>query len=391
MERPNPASNSSCSAVGLYLHIPFCARKCHYCDFNSGPAGSALREQYIEALLNEIRSSPWGGYQALTLFLGGGTPSELSTSQLEDLLTALRTSFQFRDDAECTIECNPGSVDRESFERMRQLGLNRISLGVQSFNDQRLQELGRIHSSAEAHQAYLDARAAGFENISLDLIFSLPDQILAEWEADLEKALEMEPDHLSLYHLTLEPGTDFWNWRNRLCLPDEETGAAMYERAIELCEQSGFEQYEISNFARPGFRSRHNQLYWSNRPYLGFGVSAASYYAGVRWSNTANWSRYIEGSRTDSIPLSSCEALPGAQAIAEEIMLRLRTTEGFSLPSLSERYRQDVWSLFEEPIQLLTRHGLLTRENDSIRLTRKGLLLANEVCGEFLRAAPSRS
>src|SRR5690606_17816694 len=273
----------------------------------------------------------------------------------------------------CTIECNPGTVDQPYFHRMRRAGLNRISLGVQTFDDTKLRLLGRIHDSTQARQACADARRAGFTNVSMDLIFSLPGQTLKEWEDDLEQALRMEPDHLSLYHLTLEPGTNFWRWQYSLEMPDEETGAAMYEHAIERCEETGFEQYEISNFARPGFRSRHNSMYWRNEPFLGFGVSAASFYGGVRWSNTANWSRYIEGSQAGTIPLSSCEVLPGAQALAEEIMLRLRTREGFSLSLLSKRYQEDVESLFKEPIQLLTHHGLLVREHDSIRLTRRGL------------------
>lgn len=371
--------------LGLYVHIPFCVRKCCYCDFNSGPAAEPLRAAYLHALEREIRTSPWRGACARTLFLGGGTPSELRVSELASLVHALEQSFYFTPAAEWTLECNPGTVDRSALQEFRRLGFNRLSLGVQSFQDRHLRALRRIHDGREALQAYREAREAGFDNINLDLLFALPGQSLEEWDADLSWALELEPDHLSLYHLTIEPGTEFGRRQaagERLEV-DEELGAKMYEHALDRTEAAGFEQYEISSFARPGQECQHNLGYWLRKPYLGFGVSAASYLDGRRWTNTANLRRYIESAAQGKVPRLQDELLSTKEALAEEIMLRLRTREGLSLPSLSRTYRLPVEELYRPQVDFLTREGLLEEVAGRILLTRRGKLLANEVTLHF--------
>ncbi|MGH9339428.1 MAG: radical SAM family heme chaperone HemW [Acidobacteriota bacterium] len=372
--------------LGLYVHIPFCVRKCFYCDFNSGPAGVEMRHEHLHALEQEIRKSSWRGQGGRTVFFGGGTPSELSIDELTALVDALCETFAITPGAEWTIECNPGTVNREALEAIRALGFNRISLGVQSFHDHHLKALGRIHDSGEALQAYRAARQAGFENINLDLIFALPHQDLLEWEADLSQALALAPEHLSLYNLTIEPNTEFGRRHSRGQLQEagEDLSADMYELALDLTAEAGYGQYEISNFARPGYECAHNLIYWRNEPYLGFGVSAASYISGLRWSNTGNWHEYAAHAASESIPHATEERLHGQTALAEEIMLRLRTREGLSMNALSQKYNCEMPRLFADTLRFLTQEELLNNDGDRLTLSRRGQLLANEVCLQFL-------
>ena len=382
----NPAPAGPGSELGLYVHVPFCVKKCYYCDFASGPTSQKTREVHLPALAQEIRRSPWAGAVGRTLFFGGGTPSELSIAELTDLIAALEETFDFATDAERTIECNPGTVTPGSLAAMRDLGFNRISLGVQSFHDRYLQSLGRIHTAAEARQAYEWTGAAGFDNVNMDLIFALPDQTLAEWESDLQEVIGLKPTHLSLYQLTLEPGTEFGR---RLAVgelqeADEDLSADMYERAMDFTAAAGYEQYEISNFAQPGRECAHNLIYWRNEAYLGFGLSAASYVAGRRWSNTRNLDEYARGALSGAVPLATDEQLSSREALGEEIMLRLRTRYGMSLDGLSRRYQIDVRQMFAEPLEFLTAQELVRHDGDRVSLTRRGRLLANAVCAEFL-------
>jgi oxygen-independent coproporphyrinogen III oxidase len=384
-----PAQHPTLTAqhpLGLYVHIPFCVRKCHYCDFNAGPAAEDVRQQYIAALCGEIRQSALSGSEARTVFFGGGTPSELATEQLAQVVGALRESFAILPDAEWTIECNPGTVSEASLTEMRGLGFNRISLGVQSFHDHHLRALGRIHTAAEAVEAYQAAGRAGFTNRSLDLIFALPEQTLAEWQADVARALALAPDHLSLYNLTIEKGTDFGIRfaRGELVVPDEDLSADMYEFAMDELARHGYEQYEISNFARPGRRCAHNAIYWRNEPYLGFGVSAASYRAGRRWTNVASLRRYAERVAAGEPCADSEERLPPDAATAEAIFLRLRTADGVDLAAVGAPHEFDAVERFGTVADRLAGLELLEKDGSHYRLTRRGILLANVVCAEFL-------
>lgn len=381
-------------ALGLYVHIPFCVRKCHYCDFNSGPASPAIHEQYVAALENEIRSSAWRGRPARTVFFGGGTPSELSTGHLRRIIRALKDSFRFPGDAaaaseaaEWTIECNPGTVSAASLAEIREMGFNRISLGVQSFQDHHLQAIGRIHSAAEAREAVRHAREAGFARLNLDLIFCLPEQTLDEWKTDLEEALELKPEHISLYNLTIEEHTEFGRRYREglLALPDEDLSADMYEWAMDRTAAAGMEQYEVSNFGYPGEECRHNLIYWRQEPYIGFGVSAASYLDGLRWTNTGSMGRYLASAADPPGPeLAGSERLPARGAAGEAIMLGLRTREGADLGRVRARWGIDPEAEWGEEIGQFVEDGLVVRDGPRLRLTRRGVMLANAVCAAFL-------
>ena len=368
------------------MHIPFWVRKCHYCDFNSGPLSQAARRDYLEALRSEILHSPWRSHPVRTVFLGGGTPSELTVEELEVLVETLQQTFHILPETEWSIECNPGTVTLSFFRRIRELGFNRVSLGVQSFHDSHLEQLGRAHDSRQAREAYGWGRQAGFDNVNLDLIFALPDQTHQEWHQDLDTAISLAPDHLSLYQLTIEAGTEFGRLheKGQLPLADDDLSAEMYEWTMDRAEASGYRQYEISNFAKPSRQCLHNWIYWRNQPYLGLGVSAASFIGGRRWSNTGKLSEYHRTAMNGRVTPALVERLPPEQAAGEEIMLALRTEEGFWLSQVSNRYRLDLTSHYHESLDFLGLQGLISRQKDHIQLTRRGKLLANEVCVRFL-------
>lgn len=401
--------------LALYVHIPFCVRKCHYCDFASGPAPEAIRAQYVDALVREIHESPWRGRAARTVFFGGGTPSELDTPSLARIAAALKESFRFESpdpwrervpdpipgsafshppsepppltEAEWTIECNPGTISLESLTSMREMGFNRISLGVQTFDDRRLQLLGRIHSSDQAAEGVQLARAAGFRRLNLDLIFCLPDQTLFEWQRDVELALELQPEHLSLYNLTIEEETEFGR-RHRmgeLACPDEDLSADMFEWCMDRLAGLGWTQYEVSNFALPGEECRHNQIYWTQEPYIGFGLGAASYADGMRWTSDRSMQRYL-ASAGRGLPAArqSEERLTERDACGEAMMLRLRTRDGADAAEMARRYGLDPMELFATTLHELESDGLLVRRGSRAVLTRRGLMVANGVCARFL-------
>jgi oxygen-independent coproporphyrinogen-3 oxidase len=387
-------SGPSATPLGLYVHIPFCVRKCHYCDFAAGPAPAAIREQYVETLVEQIRRSPWRGSPARTVFFGGGTPSELKTPELRRITEALRESFQMvpteppaLTECEWTIECNPGTVTETSVAEMRELGFNRVSLGIQTFHDAHLRALGRIHDAAQAHEAYAAARRAGFQRLSVDLIFCLSDQTMAQWQSDVEEALALTPEHLSLYNLTIEKETEFGRRHRQglIALPDEDLSADMYEWIIDRLAAAGYAQYEISNFALPGEECRHNQIYWRQEPFLGFGLGAASYWEGRRWTATRSMQGYLSSALETTGPETSTdELLSPREVCGEAIMLGLRTREGANLTALCEQYGVDEEAEFGAATRQLLADELLIRIGPQIRLTRRGLLLANGVCAEFL-------
>ncbi|HXK58665.1 MAG TPA: radical SAM family heme chaperone HemW [Acidobacteriota bacterium] len=371
---------------GLYVHIPFCVRKCPYCDFVSAPVGRDDRVAYLQALESEIRHSEWKGQTARTIYLGGGTPSELEPDDLGRLVDTIRDTFRLVPDAECSIECNPGTLSPSKLEAMRSMGFNRLSLGAQSFSDRLLGVLGRIHTGDAVRESYSLVRAAGFDNLNLDLIFGIPGQTLEDWQNDLHEALQLRPEHLSLYGLTIEPDTEFGKLKEqgRLREADEEVAASMCEVAVEMTADAGYEQYEISNFALPGKECRHNLIYWRNEEYLGFGVSAASYVGGARRCNTKDRRAYVEALSQGRLPSREEERLDARSALGEEIMLRLRLADGFSSSHLRDKYGLDPDVIYADPLSFLVSEGLLARQNGVVRLTPRGRLLANEVCRQFL-------
>jgi oxygen-independent coproporphyrinogen-3 oxidase len=382
--------------LAIYVHIPFCAKHCAYCDFNTyvEKAQSALVCATVEALCQDIaRAAQETDGKALlaarpvhTIFFGGGTPTFLSGEQLARILGVVRAHFEVAPDAEISSEANPGSSDAEKFAEMRAAGFNRLSVGVQAFQEELLVALDRFHTADEAERALHAARAAGFANLSLDLMFGLPRQTLPLWHATLERALALRTEHLSLYSLTLEPGTRFERLHTggKLDLPDEEAELAMYEQSIERLTAAGYTHYEVSNFALPGFRSRHNQVYWRNAEYLGIGPGAVSYIAGRRWKRERLPARYIQKVQAGADLSVESECLDAAGALGETMMLGLRMRDGLPLERLRTRFGVDPLAYFAPQIAQFTARGLLVLADDTLRLTHQGLLLANEVCGAFL-------
>jgi oxygen-independent coproporphyrinogen-3 oxidase len=376
----------------VYVHVPYCASRCHYCDFNTYRFDPREAEAYLRALDREI--TLYGDRDSLrrrpvcSIFVGGGTPSILSASQLASILDRLRATFLVEPDAEVSLEANPGTVDLAKLRALREGGVNRLSLGVQAAQDRLLQRIGREHTVAEAEEAFWLARRAGFAAINLDLMFGLPGQGLDEWLASLRWAVRLNPEHVSTYGLVLEEGTRLCRERDdgSLALPDEETEAAMYAMAIDLLEAAGFEQYEISNFARPGFRCRHNLVYWEHREYLGLGPGACSFLDGRRFYNERLPGVYVRAILARGTAVAGGESLTPDALRTERLMLGLRLRAGLDLRSAQDALGvQDLRA--SGRLAALSDSGLLQIAGGRLRLTERGLLVANEVILQVLEAA----
>src|SRR6266702_1330041 len=322
--------------VSLYLHIPFCHTRCYYCDFNTYAGMLPLREPYVRALLTEIalagelaQHADGGVRRSRTLFFGGGTPSLLTVEQVTRLLHACREAFAVDEYAEITLEANPGTLSPQQLAGLRAAGINRLSIGSQSFDAGLLKTLGRIHSPEEITQALLHARAAGFTSINLDFMFGLPGQTMRHWQETLDQALALHPEHFSLYSLIIEEGTPFYTWaeEGRIIPGDEDLCADMYEYADQRLQTEGYENYEISNWALPGHQSRHNLTYWQNLPYLGMGAGAHSFYGGRRFSNILDPQEYITLLKKQQRPEAESELIGRVQEMSETAFLGLRTAQ----------------------------------------------------------------
>lgn len=380
--------------MGLYLHIPFCQARCSYCDFNTYAGLGALYKPYAEALIREGRwLASMFSLPVATLFLGGGTPTVLPVELLQTVLSAYMDAFVVEADAEITSEANPGTVSLEYLHALRNLGVNRLSLGAQSFEEQELSMLGRIHSVEQVQLTVERARAAGFDNLSLDLIYGLPSQSLASWEHSVERALALAPQHLSLYCLTLEEETPLHAWvmHGRLPRPDPDLAADMYELADQRLAQAGYQQYEISNWSLPGYECAHNLIYWRNRPYLGFGAGAHSSSGGQRWWNLRPVQAYIDhitrGSPTPwpSPAAEDGEIIDRSLEMGETMMLGLRLTrEGVAEADFRQRFGLSLEEAYGDVIRHLDRSSLLTWRDGRLCLTRRGRLLGNQVFARFL-------
>lgn len=377
-------------SLAVYVHIPFCAKHCAYCDFNTyvEKAQSRLVLDTVDALCQDIALTARSLSPTFvsTIFFGGGTPTFLNGAQLARILRTIQENFEVAPDAEISSEANPASSDAEKFAAMREAGFNRLSIGVQSFDDTLLVALDRFHTAGEAECALSAARAAGFDNLNLDLMFGLPKQNLPLWQATLERALTLQTEHLSLYALTLEPGTRFERLEagGKLDLPDEDDELAMYEQAISTLTAAGYEHYEVSNFARRGFRAQHNLTYWHNEEYLGFGPGAVTYLNGVRWKRERLPLRYVQKVRAGSDLSVESECLDAEGTLGETMMLGLRLLDGLPLQRVRDRFGVEPLDRFAPQIADLTERGLLTLDADTLRLTHRGLLLANTVLSDFL-------
>jgi oxygen-independent coproporphyrinogen-3 oxidase len=372
--------------LAIYVHVPFCVRKCAYCDFNAYSGLGHLAAPYVDAVCGEISRSQAAGRTVGTIFFGGGTPTFLSAADLARIVSAVHETFQVLPDAEITAEANPSTVDALRFAEMRAAGFNRLSIGVQAFDDRLLKAVDREHSSDEAQGAFRAARQGGFDNVSLDLMFGLPGQTCDDWDRTLDRALSLAPEHLSVYALTIEPGTRFERLHagGKLSLPAEEDELWMFERAIERLTAAGYEHYEVSNYALPGRRARHNLVYWANGEYAGFGPGAVSYLGGRRWTNEKNPGRYIARVREGNPLAVDSECLGAESALAETLMLGLRLREGTAPGPLAQRFGIDPLAHYEAIFAGLEARGLLEVRPERLRLTHAGLLLANDVFLELL-------
>lgn len=412
-----------------YLHIPFCAHRCAYCDFHAYAGQQDLIPAYVTALCNEIQYAGGGaltGRRVHTIFFGGGTPSLLAARQIAQLLDALRGSARVDDDAEITLEANPGTVSLEEMRAIRRTGVNRISLGVQSANGHELRLLGRAHHFGDVLRAVSAARRSGFGNLNLDLIFALPEQSLGTWKTSVRRVLKLEPEHVSAYALTLEHGTPFGTWvrRGLLPMPDADLAADMYEWLSEELEAADYRQYEISNWARPGFECRHNLQYWRGEPYLGFGAGAHGYAEGFRYANVLALRDYLER-MSESVRIPPAQSSGGGfrlgvrrpmspacvsqhrqsldDEMAEFMIMRFRLTrEGVPLEAFKRRFGRGLWEQYGDALRRLMRQGLIESGEaeqselrgeagaedrsaaEALRLTPRGRLLGNRVFAEFV-------
>ena len=375
--------------AGIYIHIPFCRTRCSYCDFATGAYDGPLAERYIRAVAQEITAfrAEEGTIEAETVYFGGGTPSLLNPAQVERLLAAVRTRFRLTGDAEVTMEMNPGTVTREGLSEFRRLGVNRASFGAQTFDDDELRRLGRSHTVAETRRTFADLRGVGFDNISFDLIAGLPAQTLAAWSRNLDESLALSPPHLSLYLLEVHEGTPLAAQiaRGAQPCPDDERAAEMYRLMVERLTAAGYEHYEISNFARPGYESRHNTKYWTGAPVYGFGCSAHSYDGeNLRWANERDAARYVELIEAAGSAVVETTQLEERAVRAEALFLGLRMMRGVDLRRHRTRFGADVRADYSYDLARLSEAGLIELREDMMKLTPTGALLSNEVFSVFV-------
>ena len=368
--------------LGIYIHVPFCRSKCQYCDFYSLPGAKNKKqtEDYLQAVLLNIKEAAAhaDGYEVDTVYFGGGTPSFFGDEGLRRLLGEIDRRFILRRDAEITLEANPDSVSAGALRRLRRAGFSRISIGVQTDNDEQLRALGRPHTFAQAQQAVELARAAGFDNLSLDLIYGLPNQSREQWASALQSILRLHPEHISCYGLRVEEGTPLYEYRDCANLPSDDAQADMYLYAVDTLASYGYAQYEISNFAREGFESRHNLKYWLGGEYLGFGPDAASDFGGKRFTYVRDLAAYTDGMFRGAPVLRECETIPRRERAGEYLMLRLRTAAGIEEKEYRRMFSMDFAPL-EQILKKLKSAGYARQEGGRWRLTPQGFLLSNPI------------
>jgi len=382
-KRPNK------TPLGLYIHVPFCRSKCQYCDFYSmATKDDSLIDGYLDAVCDHIKEAGElaPGYQVDTIYFGGGTPSFFGAEGIAVILTTIRRNFDVQDNAEITVECNPDSVSDRLLHRLRAEGVNRLSLGIQSDDDDMLKKLGRPHTYSQAVMAYQRMRKAGFRNISIDLMYGLPGQDLQDWAETLDNVLRLNPEHISCYGLKIEEGTPFADVKDVLNLPEDDIQADMYLAAVETLRGRGFRQYEISNFCRKGLVSRHNMKYWTGGEYLGFGPSASSDFAGKRYTLKRDLQAYISGIRDGGDIIEDLQEIPTRERAGEYLMLRLRTSQGIEAREYEKLYLLPFAPL--EDVLEKQRRLFHATQTDTGRwvLTPKGMLVSNDIISDLLLA-----
>ena len=374
--------------TSAYIHIPFCEHICFYCDFNKVFLEGQPVDEYIQALIKEIRltKEKYPSDDTETIYIGGGTPTSLSAKQLDALLKGVREELPFDDNNEFTVEANPGDLTLEKLQVLQNYGVNRLSMGVQSFDDRLLKKIGRKHSVQDVYDTMKIFDIADFRNVSIDLIFALPNQTLENFEDTLNKALSLDLPHYSMYSLILENKTMFYNWarQGRLHLPGIDTEGDMFEMAIDKMTKAGRNQYEVSNFSKPGMESRHNLVYWNNEHYFGLGAGASGYLGNVRYKNHGPIQHYLEPLREDKLPTITIDTLTKANQMEEQMFLGLRKIEGISIQHFEDKFDSSLDSVYGETITKLIKDEMLFKEGDRLALTDRGLILGNEVFKEFL-------
>lgn len=375
--------NKAKKPLELYVHIPFCVKKCDYCDFLSGPAGKERQAEYFRALEKEVAAvSDFPDREITTVFIGGGTPSVPEPAFIAGLMDQIRNKFFMAPDAEITIEANPGTLYKEKLQEYLEHGINRLSLGLQSPQNRELKILGRIHTWEEFLESFFMAEEAGFTNINIDLMSAIPEQTYEAWEKNLRTVAELSPEHISAYSLIVEEGTPFWE--RELKLPDEDTEYRMYEDTAAILGEYGFHQYEISNYAKVGKECRHNIGYWQREDYLGVGLGAASLRRNCRFSNTRVMEMYLQDAAHPEKIRENLEELSMRDQMEEFMFLGLRMTEGISREKFLKEFQISLEEVYEKQVRKLKRLGLLEEQGKFLRLTRKGISLSNQVFVEFL-------
>lgn len=378
--------------LGIYIHIPFCVKKCAYCDFLSMPAGEEVKNKYVNALLEEIEDyrKYTKEYRIQTIYFGGGTPSLLRAEYIQDVLHKLQEVFEINDlkELEITLEVNPGTVDTDKWRAYKKMGINRISMGLQSTDNKILKKIGRIHTYETFLKNYQTARNCGFKNISVDIMSALPEQTIEQYKQTLETIAELSPEHISSYSLIIEEGTPFWErYREggefEQELPSEDDERKMYELTKEILQKYGYERYEISNYAKIGFESKHNSSYWTGIPYLGIGLGASSYFEEVRYQNVTKLEVYLANAGKKEQRIQNQEKIGIADSIKEFMFLGLRKMCGVSKKEFQSRFGQSMDKVYGETLVELTCKGLLCVDGDNVYLTDYGIDVSNYVFSEF--------
>ncbi len=374
--------------AGIYIHVPFCDTKCGYCDFYSITSQSS-RPQYVQALLKEIALYARPPFDTLlydTIYFGGGTPSLLKPGELSDIMSTLYANFRFSPDCEITLEANPGTLSMVKIREIKKQGINRVSLGIQSFDDGELKTLGRIHDAQQARDAFYDLRAAGIGNISIDLIYALPGQALDRWQKNIQAAVELKPEHISAYNLIYEEGTPFYKKLQKkefTAFPSDEE-LKYFNETLNTLSGAGYLQYEVSNYARgQAFYSRHNYKYWTHTPFLGFGPAAYAFYENERWGNFRSIKKYIAALETEKVPVHFRETLNKTSLAFEQAMLGLRTRAGINLEEYEKLLGETLLHRYQKQIRLLLDEGFAEMNSTHLFLTDKGFLICDEILPAF--------
>lgn len=375
--------------LGIYIHIPFCKQKCFYCDFCSFANKNEMQEKYVEAVINEIKNiTHKEKYTVTTIYFGGGTPSILNPKYIKNILQEIESSFKILDDAEITIEINPGTVNEEKLKKYKEYGINRLSIGLQSANDKILKKIGRIHDYKQFEETFFYARKCGFKNINVDLMIGLPTQTIEDVKQTLEKIIQKNPEHISVYSLIIEEGTIIEKLinENKLQLPDEETERIMYWTVVNELKENGYNQYEISNFSKKTYESKHNTNCWKQKQYIGLGTSAHSYLNKKRYSNTNNIEEYIKNIQENNISknITIHEEQTEESTMNEYMLLGLRMIQGININEFKQKFKTDPTIKYKKILEKLQKENLIQITKTSIKLTKQGIDFGNIVWEEFI-------